>query len=56
MEIPCQRNHSEVNKIIKDESEDDLWNDHPINRQHKDIDTRCVKKNGDTRLQESHKS
>jgi len=48
MEIPRQRNTREENKIIKEESGDDLWNDRPNKKRHKDIDARWVKKNGDT--------
>ncbi|NEW84248.1 MAG: IS5 family transposase [Mariniphaga sp.] len=47
-EIPRQRNTREENKIIKDESGDDLWNDNPNKKSHKDIDARWTKKNGDT--------
>ena len=38
MEIPRQRNTREENKMIKDESGDELWNDHPNKKRHKDID------------------
>ena len=48
MEIPRQRNTREENKIIKEESGDDLWNDRPNKKRHKDIDARWTKKNGDT--------
>lgn len=47
-EIPRQRNTREENRIIKDESGDDLWNDNPNKKSHKDIDARWTKKNGDT--------
>jgi IS5 family transposase len=47
-EIPRQRNTREENKMIKDESGDDLWNDQPNKKCHKDIDARWTKKNGDT--------
>ncbi len=48
MEIPRQRNTREENKMIKEECGDDLWNDRPNKKRHKDIDARWVKKNGDT--------
>jgi IS5 family transposase len=48
IEIPRQRNSYEENKMIKDESGDDLWNDRPNKKCHKDIDARWTKKNGDT--------
>ena len=48
MEIPRQRNTREENKIIKEENGDDLWNDRPNKKSHKDIDARWTKKNGDT--------
>jgi len=48
MEIPRQRNTREENKIIKEESGDDPWNDRPNKKRHKDIDVCWVKKNGDT--------
>lgn len=48
MEIPRQRNTREENKMIKDESGDELWNDRPNKKRHKDIDARWTKKNGDT--------
>jgi len=48
IEIPRQRNTREENKMIKDESGDDLWNDRPNKKCHKDIDARWTKKNGDT--------
>ena len=47
-EIPRQRNTREENKMIKDESGDDLWKDQPNKKCHKDIDARWTKKNGDT--------
>ena len=48
VEIPRQRNTREESKIIKDDSGDDLWNDRPNKKRHKDIDARWVKKNGET--------
>ena len=48
VEIPRQRNSREESKIIKDEGGDDLWNDRPNKKRHKDIDARWVKKNGET--------
>ena len=48
MEIPRQRNTREENKMIKDESGDELWKDRPNKKRHKDIDARWTKKNGDT--------
>jgi len=47
-EISRQRNTREENKMIKDERGDDLWNDQPNKKCHKDIDARWTKKNGDT--------
>lgn len=47
-EIPRQRNTREENKMIKDESGDDLWKDQPNKKCHKDIDARWTKKNGET--------
>ena len=47
-EIPRQRNTREENKMIKDDCGDDLWNDQPNKKCHKDIDARWTQKNGDT--------
>ena len=46
--FPIRFNTREESKIIKDESGDDLWNDRPNKKRHKDIDARWVKKNGET--------
>jgi len=45
---PRQRNTREENKKIKDGKGDDLWNDKPNKKKHKDIDARWTKKNGET--------
>jgi transposase, IS5 family len=45
-EVPRQRNTREENQKIKDDEGDDLWNDNPHKKSHKDIDVRWVKKNG----------
>lgn len=45
---PRQRNSREENKKIKDGEGDDLWNDNPHKKRHKDIDARWTKKNGET--------
>lgn len=47
-EIPRQRNTRGENKMIKDDCGDDLWNDQPNKKCHKDIDARWTQKNGDT--------
>jgi transposase, IS5 family len=47
-EVPRQRNNREENKQIKEENGDDLWNDKPNKKSHKDIDARWTKKNGET--------
>ena len=46
-EVPRQRNNREENKQIKDENGDDLWNDKPHKKSHKDIDARWTQKNGE---------
>lgn len=46
-EIPRQRNNREENKQIKEDNGDDLWNDKPNKKRHKDIDARWTQKNGD---------
>jgi IS5 family transposase len=46
-EVPRQRNNREENKQIKEENGDDLWNDNPNKKSHKDIDARWTKKNGE---------
>lgn len=43
---PRQRNTPEENKIIKNGDGDDLWNDKPHKKSHKDIDARWTKKGG----------
>jgi IS5 family transposase len=45
---PGQRNTREENKKIKGGQGDDLWKDEPNKKEHKDIDARCTKKNGET--------
>jgi IS5 family transposase len=45
---PRQRNTREENKKIKEGKGDELWNDKPNKKQHKDIDARWTKKNGET--------
>jgi IS5 family transposase len=45
---PRQRNTKEENKKIKNGEGDDLWNDKPNKKKHKDIDARWTKKNGET--------
>lgn len=45
---PRQRNTREENKKIKNGEGDDLWNDNPNKKKHKDIDARWTKKNGET--------
>jgi transposase, IS5 family len=45
---PRQRNTREENNKIKNGEGDDLWNDNPNKKRHKDIDARWTKKNGET--------
>jgi len=45
---PRQRNTREENKMIKEGQGDQLWNDKPNKKKHKDIDARWTKKNGET--------
>jgi len=45
---PRQRNTRKENKKIKDGKGDELWNDKPNKKKHKDIDARWTKKNGET--------
>lgn len=45
---PRQRNTREENKKIKNGEGDDLWNDQPHKKRHKDIDARWTKKNNET--------
>lgn len=45
---PRQRNSREENAQIKDGKGDELWNDKPHKKKHKDIDARWTKKNGET--------
>lgn len=45
---PRQRNTREENKMIKEGNGDELWNDKPNKKRHKDIDARWTKKNGET--------
>jgi len=45
---PCQRNTREENKSIKEGKGDELWNDKPNKKKHKDTDARWTKKNGET--------
>jgi IS5 family transposase len=45
---PRQRNTRDENKIIKEGKGDELWNDKPNKKNHKDTDARWTKKNGET--------
>jgi len=45
---PRQRNTRDENKKIKGGKGDELWNDKPNKKKHKDIDARWTKKNGET--------
>jgi len=45
---PRQRNTREENKIIKEGRGDELWNDNPHKKRHKDTDARWSKKNNET--------
>jgi len=45
---PRQRNTREENKKIKEGKGDELWNDKPNKKRHKDIDARWTKKNNET--------
>lgn len=45
---PRQRNTREENKTIKEGRGNELWNDKPKKKKHKDIDARWTKKNGET--------
>jgi transposase, IS5 family len=45
---PRQRNTREENKMIKEGRGDELWNDNPNKKRHKDIDGRWTKKNNET--------
>lgn len=45
---PRQRNTREENQIIKEGRGDELWNDNPHKKSHKDIDGRWTKKNNET--------
>jgi len=45
---PRQRNTKEENKQIKEGKGDELWNDNPNKKRHKDIDARWTKKNKET--------
>jgi len=45
---PRQRNTRDENKKIKEGKGDDLWNEKPNKKKHKDIDARWTKKNGET--------
>ncbi len=44
---PRQRNTKDENKTIKEGKGDDLWNNKPNKKRHKDIDARWTKKNGE---------
>ena len=46
-EVPRQRNNREENKQIKQDNGDELWNDNPHKKSHKDIDARWTQKNGE---------
>jgi len=45
---PRQRNTREENKTIKEGQGNELWNDEPHKKKHKDIDARWTKKNNET--------
>jgi IS5 family transposase len=45
---PRQRNTREENKMIKEGRGNELWNDKPNKKRHKDIDARWTKKNNET--------
>lgn len=45
---PRQRNRREENKSIKNGEGNNLWNDKPNKKKHKDIDASWTKKNGET--------
>ena len=45
---PRQRNTREENNAIKEGRGNELWNDEPNKKRHKDIDARWTKKNGET--------
>jgi len=45
---PRQRNSKEENEKIKQGEGDNLWNDEPNKKRHKDIDARWTKKNNET--------
>ncbi len=45
---PRQRKTREENEKIKNGQGDDLWNNHPHKKRHKDIDARWTKKNNET--------
>lgn len=45
---PRQRNTREENEKIKNGEGDDLWNDEPHKKFHKDIDARRIQKNKET--------
>ena len=45
---PRQRNTREENQKIKDGQGDELWNDNPHKKRHKDIDAKWTKKNNET--------
>lgn len=48
VEAPRQRNTREENQKIKDGEGDDLWNDKPHKKSHKDTDARWTKKRNET--------
>ncbi len=45
--VPRQRNNRDENKKIKEGKGDELWNDKPHKKSHKDIDARWTRKNGE---------
>lgn len=45
---PRQRNTREENKMIKEGKGNELWNDKPNKKRHKDIDARWTRKNNET--------
>jgi len=44
---PGQRNTKDENKLIKEGRGDELWNDNPNKKRHKDVDARWTKKNNE---------
>jgi IS5 family transposase len=46
-EVPIQRNNRDENKQIEEDNSDELWNDNPHKKSHKDINARWIQKDGD---------